>query len=493
MPVGISSLEELGTSSVEYALGFGLGVALGRALGPLATTLEQEAYSADPSKALDPRDAARIVAQGLEQLGWGQSEAAASGVNAGKFQLLEESELHAPPVGELLELIRRDLAGGDLAAHALRKAQLEPQWDAALLALAERPLEPAEIAKAIHRNIMRGEGLLLVEPSATPGRVAIVPSSSLDPATEAAWSGIDHERLRILVGNAGLPPGIVQGLELLNRGAITEDDFSRLVGESNMRQEWADVLLALRRRLLTPVEYAEAALRAWITDDEAKAGAALSGMTDADADLLLKLRGRPLAVHQITTGLARGGKFEPLPGEMTDPFQVSVRHANLRPEFYDLALANRYTIPSYFILRAILQDGGMTEAEFADYGRQLGWPPDLADKAAKAVGTGSGAGGDKYVTKAQTQLWTALHKMYVDDAVPDAQATSDLEFLGVSPAAVPQVLATWGRERALVRRLLSPTEIRKAIGQPGRDQAWALERLKEIGYTDADAATFLAE
>lgn len=493
MPVGIGSLTELGTSSAEYALGFGLGVALGRALGPLATTLEQEAFAADPSKALDPADAARIVAQGLEQLGWGQHEAAASGIAGDKFTLLEEAELRAPPLGELLQLIRRAQVTDAEIAHALRKAQLEPSWDAKLRGLAAVALTPAEVATAIHRNIIAAPDLIVASPPTTPGSVPQVPRSSLDPIGQAAWSGVSREQLRVMVGITGLPLSLTEMLHLRNLGEVTDDDVRRAIAQSNVRNEYMDVALGLRRRLLTPHEYAELRLRGWITKAERDAGAALSGMEAADAQLLDNMLGRPLAAHQITTGIARGGKWGGEYEGVPEPYLSALRQSNVRPEWGNLAYANRYTIPSYFILRAILQDGAMTEAEFADYGKQLGWPPALAEKAAKALAPSAGAVADKHVEKAQTQLWTKLHTSYVNDRTTDQQARDDLAFLGVAAAAIPAVLAAWQRERGIVRRELSPTEIRKAIGQPGKDQAWALERLAELGYSPDDAATFLAE
>jgi hypothetical protein len=491
--VGISSLEELGTNAVEYAVGFGLGVALGRALGPLATSLEQEAYAADPSKAIDPHDAARIVAQALEQLGWGQSEAAASGLAADKFALLEQAELHAPTVGELLQLIRRAQVTDAEIAHALRKAQLEPTWDARIQALAQVALTPAEVATAVHRNIMVGPGLIVKTAPTTPGRVEQVPQSQIDPVEQASWYGTSAEQLRVLVGITGLPPSLGEMLQLLNRGEVTEDDVRRAVAQSNIRNEYMDVVLGLRRRLLTPHEYQEAALRGVIPNAAADAGSALAGMEAADAQLLFEILGRPLAVHQITTGLARGGSYGGGYTDIPEPYRDAVRRSNIRPEYAVLAHANRYTIPSYFILRAILQDGGMTEAEFGDYGKQLGWPPDLAEKAAKAIGGAALKVADPHVTKAATQLWTTLHTSYVDGRTVDADASADLAAIGVAAAGVPQVLELWARERAIVRRSLTVKQIHDAIGQPGKDAAWAAGRLAELGYSADDAQTILAD
>lgn len=493
MPISISSLEQLGTSSAEYALGFGLGVALGRALGPLATTLEQDSYSADPSRALDPREAARIVAQALEQLPWGQSEAANSGINGERFALLEQSELRAPAVGELLQLIRRRAVTDAEITHALRKAQLEPTWDTKLRGLAATPLTPGEIANAIHRGNMADNGLLVAVPPRTPGAVPQYPVSQLDPLEQAAWSGLSEAQLGVLVANSGLPLSLTEMLTLLRRGKVTDDDVRRAIAHSNVRNEYMDVALDLRERVLTGIEAAELAIRQWVTDAESDALGALDGWTPQGMDYLRKLRGRPIPVHAVTLGERRGGTFKPLPGEPTDPYLVSVSHGNIRPEFYDLAIAaGKYTYPSAFFFRLLQTTGAITTAEAEQRYLQLGWPPDLAKQIAEALAA-QGEAADKHIGKAQTQLWSALHKSYVDEATTDQQARDDLAAAGVAPAAVAQVLALWQRERAVVRRTLTPKQIKSAIGEPGKDQAWALERLAALGYSADDAQTFLAE
>ena len=60
-------------------------------------------------------------------------------------------------------------------------------------------------------------------------------------------------------------------------------------------------------------------------------------------------------VRQITQALARGGTFNPEPGELTDPYDAAIVEGNLKPAYYDLAKANRYTLPSPFTMRSLTQ------------------------------------------------------------------------------------------------------------------------------------------
>lgn len=486
--------------TVSEGAAFAFGAAASPVLLPAVEKIRQEAWGTYPDRVPDAMTLAMGVAQGQVDPQQAQDWATANGYGPTVFGAMVNVANVGMPLGSAMEAWRRGQLTDDQFRTQLKRAAIEEEWDAAMEALKQALLEPAEIAKAIHRNIMRGEGLLLVEPSTVPGKVPIVPQSDIDPLTEAAGSGLDKERLRILVGNAGLPPGVVQGLELLNRGAITEDDFSRLVGESNMRQEWGDALLALRRRLLTPHEYEEAALRGVISNAEADAGAALSGMEPTDAQLLFQIMGRPLAVHQITTGLARGGQYGGTYDDIPEPYRDAVRRSNIRPEYARLAYANRYSLPSFFVVRAMIQSKALTEQEGADLFKQEGWPPDLADKAAASYATSSTSSTSSLTSKADTQLWTATHSSYVKQEIAESTARANLAALGASTADQDAILSRWNTERAMVHAQLSPADIRKAMDKgvpnPATGQPWSMadatQALLDRGYDQADAQTYLA-
>jgi hypothetical protein len=491
-----SLLGELGGIAANTAgetVAFAAGRAGSETLSPVAEAVSQKAWSVAPIRLPAAQYLALGVAQGqvdpVEAAEWAKRQ----GFGEQQWLAMVNIANVGPPLGLAYQAWRRGELTDDQMVVALHRTGLEVEWNAALLSLKGDRLEPAEIAKAIHRAIMKSDSLLVAVPPSTPGMVPIVPQSTLDPIAEAAAAGIDAERLRILVGNAGLPPGIVQMLELLNRGKITEDDFLRGVGESNLRNEWGPPMLNLRRRLLTPHEYEEAALRGVLTSEEADAGAALVGMEQADARLLFEIMGRPLNVHAITTGLARGAELGGSYDDVPEPYRDAIRRSNIRPEYAKLAYANRYTYPSAFVIRSLAQSGELDAATVKQTLLDIGWIPELVDKVVPAWTATSGGKGDSHVTKAQTQLWGTIHKAYVDDEANEAQARSALDALGVPADSQTAVLALWDHERTIVRRGLTPTQIKKAIGQPGKDAAWANERLLELGYDAADVATFLAE
>lgn len=511
----LSDLGESAASLPAEAVAFALGLAAGRALEAPATELGQVAWAALPIKVVEPGDAASIVAEDVDSLPWGENEAAQSGIDQDRFQRLVQDVLNAPGTGELLTMIRRQSITTDDLTHGFRKLKLETRWDTALADLQTQRLDPADVARAMQRGLINDAGLLPVAAPTGEGNVPAFPTSQLDGVAEARDMGVTRDRLAVQVGLVGLPPAPGELLSLLNRGIITETDFYRGLAEGNTRNEWGPVLKQLQRRLLTPHEYEEAALRGIITNQQADAGAALSGMTAADAQTLFALMGRPLATHQITTGLARGGNYPSSYDDVPEPYRDAIRRSNIRPEYASLDYANRYTIPSYFVLKQILADGGITEADLATLFKQSAYPPDLADKAAAALaGTGVGAA-DPHIAKAQTQLWTTTHTAYVSHRITDDEATAALKVAGVADAAVPDVLAVWQAERDLTSSGLSPAQIKKALGLGGSETVaalvkagyppdvaaeaagktveWAIGRLQQLGWSTQDAATLLAE
>ena len=534
---GISSLSELGVSSVEYAVGFGLGVALGRALGPLAVTLEQEAFAADPSKALDPETAARIVAQAIEAAGWGRDEAAASGINGGKFDLLHELEIRAPAIGELLDMARRRTVGDPDFAHGLRKAQIDPRYDAAIRQLELRALDGAELANAIHRGNIADAGLLLVAAPRSPGRIPQYDPIPVDALEQARWHGLNKDQLGVLVANAGLPLALHEMLGLLNRGLVTVDDVKRAIAHSNIRNEYMDAAIDLRRRLLTPHEYAELRIRGRIDDGELHAGAALSGMEAGDAELLYHMLGRAGTPHAVTTGLARGAKYPGSYADVPEPWRTAIERSNTIEEMASIAYSNRYSYPSAFVVRSLVAGGELTPADAEAIFLETGWKPSLAAKVAKALG-GTGGGQSKALTAAEladeyeggfvteTEYRAALgdlgyagHELdlvvhlgdarrakryrekvvdaiaaaYTSFRLSDSDALAELAVVNVTGQPAAALLELWQLQRKDTIRSLTQAQIKKALKAGIMDRATALEELEWQGVEPADAATILDE
>jgi hypothetical protein len=531
----LGELGGIAGNTVGETIAFAAGSAGRETLSPISEAIAQKAWAVAPIRL----PAAQLLALGVAQGQVDPAEAAtwakAQGIDQERFDAMVSIANVGPAIGMAFEAWRRGELTDAEFDTALLRAAIEEQWWPAIKSLKEERLAPAEIAKAIHRGIMPADGELVAVPSAAPGKVPIIPQSPLDPVSEAAAAGLDKERLRVLTANAGLPPGVVQGLQLLNRGAITEDDFSRLVGESNMRNEWGEALLALRRRLLTPHDYVEARVRAWIDTPAMHEGAALSGMTSDDADLLFKIMGRPLSWRQVWIGLARGGSYDGPTGEIDPAFLKALEESNIRPEWYALAWAQRYSYPSAFVLRSMAQAGELTQAEVEKILLYEGWEPTLA-KTVSTRWSGSTAGGGKQATVAQLeteyeagylteqqfraaldalgyakaaqdhivalgdarrarkyreQVVTAVAKAYTTFAIGDAQAETELVSVNITGDTAAELLALWKLERLSTIANLNATQIQKAHAAGLVSTADATTQLENLHYTAAEAAELL--
>jgi hypothetical protein len=267
------------------------------------------------------------------------------------------------------------------------------------------------------------------------------------------------------------------------------------------------------------------------------AGAGLSGMEPGDADLLAKLSGRPLSFHQVFIGVRRGGVYDGPTGAIDPAFLKSLQESNIRPEWYDLAWAQRYAYPGAFVLRSMTQSGDLTPAETEKVLLYVGWEPTFA-KLVAARWAGSGTHAGKEETKAElldeyesgyvpeAELRKALgalgyqghaqdllvhlgdarrvkrYREKVIDAIAaahlafkinDAQATAELAELNVTGEAARLLLALWAKQRRDKISLLTPAQIKKAFKKALISETDALAELEHREYSAADAATFLHE
>ncbi len=406
-------------------VGVGVGTAAAAALEPLIEPGAQAAWRDHPNRVLEPALYARLVAQGAIDITVGRPLALRSGYNADQFNRLVHLAQNAPDLAITLELWRRgkfgDPTGGaalGLVDHALSKAQIEHQYWPAIKDLFSERLDPPVIALAIVRGIMKDPGFLPVGPPTVAGKVPAFPVSPLDPLIEARASGYDAERLFVEVANTGRPAPPNEAARATFRNIIDRVDFDRAISEGDIRNEWAETLFEVAREILTANQYAELQLRGFLDRSERLVQTAKHGMSTADSDLLFDMLGRSIPVHQVVTGEARGGVFQSTATTIPPAFLQSLQRGNLRPEYYDLAYANRYSYPSAFFFRLLITDGTLSPAEGEQAFKEIGWSPKWAKLIADALApAGAAVKANPWVAKAEQQWWTAAHKAFVKQGV----------------------------------------------------------------------------
>lgn len=493
----------------ELVIGLGLSEAASAAFEPKVEVPKQQAWLNNPQRLPDIGLIAELVAGGKVQMDDAKNMAERLGFPAATLESLVWLQQNRLEFGPLLRMWRLSAVNPDFDEAGLSSlvdktlAHERLDWDYRPYL---RSLKTAEliglgdIATAIVRGAVPAPSWVPVAPPTTTDHVPRFPVTHIDPVKLAAALGFSEDMLRIMVARSGLSLAPILATQALFRGALSDNDWLLAIAEGDLRTEWAETLKEAARLIPSPGEYVEARLRGWILEDAMHKGAARHGMVAEDVDLLYEIKRRPLPVATITKALARGGTFTPASGEIQDPYSAAVHQASLGPEWYDLAEHMKYSYPSAFVLRQLLRDGTISADEATAIFTYVGWPPDLAQKVAEAYAPAAGGAADPHVTKAQGQLWTTLHRSYVAEETDDPTAGKTLTLLNVPAAAQTEVLALWQAERALVRKQLTPAEVKKAyksaVVNPATGTAWtqddALTALLDRGYSMNDATTFLA-
>ena len=435
------------------AAGIAIGATAVPALAPAAQEIVNEAWSLHPNKPPDAFTLAEGVAQGQVDEATAREWAHATGYSDTAFTALIDIANVGPGLAQAYRMWRRGQIGEDGFRRAVKRSGLEGEWIDDLAQLKEEVLDPADLARGIHRGLVPDPGLLKGELPTGVGNVPAYPVYPIDALKEAAAAGFDHDHLGVLVGLQGLPMGSHEAAQALFRGVLEENDYLRAIAEGNTRNEWADAIKEQSRAIPSVTNYVEGRVRGWLTDAEMNAGTARHGMTPEDTHLEFLIHGRPLSWHQVFIGLRRGGKYDGATGDLDPAFLKALEESNIRPEWYALAWAQRYSYPSAFILRSLTESGDITAAEAHEILLFEGWEPTLAAKVSAKWGENAGtAGGVKpnpWVDKANTQLWTATHKAYKGGGTDAAGARQRFDLIGVPAEAQDAVLARWDSEKAL--------------------------------------------
>lgn len=519
----------LWSSLTGGVVGVGVGEAMGTALEPALEPQRQAAWMEKTPRVFDLDVLADMVAHGLVTEQAAVDEASRTGFSEARLQRAIQWRLRAASVEQALTLWRRTAYDGQdeatmsgLVDHALAKAGIEAQYHDHIRLLRNLPLSPAEIAMAIQQGHLPNDGILPViepgipypagytqgpSPDGAPPSTVPLTQLNLPTIDAAAAAGLTADQLRVLANLAGLPPGPHDLLAMWNRNEIDEDAVDAGIREGHMKTKWAHSFKRMRWAVLTAPEYAELQLRDWITVDEMNQGGALTGHTPEQMDLLYKNRGRTATPRQMALAIVRDVTAPDYPGDPANgrptdetDFLRAVRRSNIRTEYGPLLWGVRFNYPSLFQLNRLVQGGAIDAATAADWAaKNLEAPEVVAALQTYWAGIAGGGGADSHVVKADTQVWTALHKAYVGSVADSATVTEGFNLIGVAADAQPQVLARWNFERDLERKRLTPAQVKKAWGEavinPQTAVPWtkdeAIAYLIELGYSAADANTFL--
>lgn len=430
-------------NTVGIASGVAAGGATARALDPILQAVTNAAWEQNPDVPPNAYVMAEGVAQGQVTKTAAYQWAAEQGLGSKQMDALVNVANVGPGIASAYEAWRRGFLTDAEFNTALNRTGLETQWWDAMRKLKAVLLDPADIARGIHRGLIPDPGLLKGNASPGPGKVEAYPVYNIDALQEAAGHGVDHDRLGVLVGLQGLPMGSHEAAQALFRNVIEENDYLRAIAEGNTRNEWADAIKEQSREIPTSHAYVENAIRGYITLDQAKAGAARHGMEPDDVDVLYRNAGRPMTPHQITQALARGAKFNPIPGELTDPYDAAAHESNVHVSYQEMYAALRYNYPSLFQLNTLVKGNAISPDIAADWATKDGYAPEVVTTLHEFWTAQAAGGGGATGTKPKAFTYSQIHQAWRNGVFTDAQAVSELEAIGYSADRANTLLNTW--------------------------------------------------
>ena len=461
-------------SALSIAEGIGVGTAIGAGVSGLITPAVQQgindANSLFPVKPPSYFMLAEGVAKGRVDPKWAADRALESGISNDAFTRLTEIAQIGPGLDVAYQLWRRRIIDPAGFKRAVEEEAIDTSWVPLLEQLHDVLLTPAELANARQQEFIDDTRL----------------------HDEGALQGYTPERMDLLYKMAGLPPGVIEGLEMLRRGIIDEPTFRAIVAEGHTKTKYTDDLLQLRKRILSGYEAAGLRLRGWITAQESYALGALDGWEPNEMDQLYLNRGRPAAPGQMYTAAARGIDG-PDGRPMDEPqFMKGIRESDIRPEWGPMLWESRYLYPSLFQLTRLVTSGAIDPVLGAEWARKARYAPEVVAALEASWKGQTGGTAAKWAGRAQSRLFTVAHNEYVALGITEGQARTALGEVGVGAAEQDEVIRLWNAEITIRRLELSPAEIRREYRKNVITLDEAMAELGDRGMTTADATKYLA-
>jgi hypothetical protein len=419
---------------------------------------------------------------------------------------LQDGSYAWPDLSTVLELVRRNVVN-EIDAHTyLTRAGIPPQLQDGLLALVDVVQSPADLADMVVRGIMDQD----------------------QAAAQALQSGVSNVNFANLVLDTGEPPGLMQLLEGYRRGFIDQAALEKGIRQSRYRDEWIPLLEQLRFEPMSVADAVNATIQNYITPADAAVIAEQNGLAPGAVDTLIKTAGEPLSRTEMSDLVNRGQATEA-------EFTQAMRESRVKDQYIPFAFALRRKIPAVYEINLALSHGAMDNATavalLMDYGydektaeiltksgvsQKLAThtanittsivdayesfliPRADAEKLIEGMGYSQAEadyvlqGADfRQVAKVVTQATSDIRSRYVGRKITAADASNDLDALGVPSQQRDVLLTMWGIEVSANTRTLTEAQIVKASGLNLITSDDATSRLVALGYNATDAGLLL--
>jgi len=371
------------------------------------------------------------------------------------------------------------------------------------------PLSPGDVAEAMLRNVP------------VPG----------GEAHEAAFSGVNADRLAVLAALAGNAPDPTSLAVALRRKLIDSGRYTEGIRQGRLRDEWADLVRELAVQQPSPQAMLDAFLEGQIGEAEARDRFAQLGGDPAYFDILFHTQGQAPTPTQALEMANRGI----IGWSGTGPDATSFEQAFLEGPWRNKWAASFRALAEYLppprTVTAMHKEGSLSTAEATKLLEKQGLTPELAAAylassshqkvaAAKELATTTVLTlyRDRIIPRAvaatflEAERYTPaqadyilqvedmrvserfitaavgrVHTLYVSHKITATAAMAALAQFGVDNAQAKELADLWGHERAANVRQLTPAQVEAAFGYGIIDQPTAIAQLVDMGYSAYDA------
>lgn len=290
-------------------------------------------------------------------------------------------------------------------------------------------------------------------------------------AGEALAAGIDGSRFDAIVGELLNAPGLPSLFEAWRRDLIDDGTFTHGLRKAKLEPLWDQALHALKARLLSLDELANARQQGFVDKARQLDESRLQGLDEERAEILFELSGLPPGVDVGQRAANRNLVDRPT-------FDAIVREGHTKTKYTDLLWAMRQPILGATDYAGLYLRGWITKEERDAGGALSGYSPAQMEQLYLERGRPA----------APVQMFTAWARG-VDgpDGVPmdEAQFLKGVKESDIRPEWGPML---WGIRHAYP----SLFQLRAAVQNGGITPARALTIMRYQRYEDADATAIVA-
>lgn len=338
---------------------------------PALTKLKQDVDGAHPLLVLPPTTLADLAVRGMATIEAAKADAAASGVNAARFdQLVNLHTVRLSP-GDLAEGVLRSYVSAESAYGQVKPQGLTREQFDILTQLAGDGISPQDAVRALLRGVISehgkganstsfeqaiAESRLHDKWGATLKELAKALLSPADAASAvvrnfldvgsarklAAEQGVDSATLDTLINLAGDAPAPGQLAEALRRGLIDEfgtgahsTSFEQGIAEGRLSGKWAEVIKGLAPWRPSPIDALDAQVKGQLTDAQAHDAYALLGGDEQFEGWLYNSIGEGPTPLEAATLAARGIIDWTGSGPASTSYEQAVRESHYRNKWSD--------------------------------------------------------------------------------------------------------------------------------------------------------------